>query len=133
MPKNALSRLQPYWPALRYRLHIVVLCIGTFAYGLTLLLDVLGKPLSYIDLFPLWGDLLLLPSLLLLPIGKIVAIFHPNPRTKKYFLMGILLCWLAITWGYWNTETPNVGYVITGMVVLLCYVELYRGEVTSHA
>lgn len=125
--------MKSYWPALRQRMHTVILCIGTFAYGWTLLLDVLGKPLSNIDLFPHWGDLLLFPFMLLLPIGKIVTIFIPNARTRKYFLMGILFCWLALTWGYWNTEIPNSGYLVTGMVVLHCYVELYRGEGVRHA
>lgn len=112
---------------LRAKLVILVLCLTTLLRGYALVMQE-EKQLSVVVLFDKEINLILGSLMIILAIGKFIFLFSKNPKWKKYLLMGILLCWTTLLWGYLSSPITNTGSINALSMVLLSYIGLYYGE-----
>lgn len=104
-----------------------IISLGTAWFGYHLLLSNTNV-IDRIDLFPPEMDVLVGWFMIINALLKVLLIFHPERKPKKYAMILISVTWLAITWAYYQNLIPNNGYVMSFMITALCYVELWRGD-----
>ena len=117
-----------YSPIIRHYGHSNIISIGTALFGVFLIVNLSNNVIERVMLFP--GGLSFYLGLIAILLGtiKTLAVFKPNSKIKKWSLMGITLIWLIISWAYMVNGAQNTGFIMAGMIVGSCYVELWRGD-----
>lgn len=115
---------------LKYYSNAVALCLFTAWFGAGLL-ESNQNIIDRIDLFAPQLDRVVGIFMILLSVFKVISLYLPQKKFKKITLLGIALVWVFITWFYLHNPTPNVGYRMSGLIAVICYLELWRGDYTG--
>lgn len=117
-----------YSPIIRHYGHSNIISLGTALFGLCLIVNLSNNVIERVILFP--GGLSFYLGLIMMLLGaiKTIAVFKSYAKIKKWSLIGITLIWLVIVWAYAVNGTQNTGFIMAGMIVGSCYVELWRGD-----
>lgn len=126
--KNVLDSIRKHLPIFIHYGHAVVLSLGTIFFGMMLLINSPKNVIDRVELFPHQTSLYFGTVMMSLGILKLMTVFKPNNRVKKWSLIGIALLWLIITWAYLVNQTQNTGSVMAATLSASCYVELWRGD-----
>ena len=127
-PLKSSTAYKRYSPIVRHYGHSNIISLGTVLFGMFLILNASDNVIEHVMIFP--DGLSVYIGLIMIFLGtiKTLVVFKPNYKLKKWSLMGITLIWLIITWAYIVNGTHNMGFVMAGMIVGSCYVELWRGD-----
>ena len=120
-------RLKPKLSIMRYYATALIIAIGTFIFGMLLIRNT-NNVVERVVLFPEGTSDIIGGIMIFLSTLKQLTVFRPNSKIKKYALMGITLCWLTITWAYLINQSQNTGSVMSIMITMICYLELWRGD-----
>ena len=126
--KEVLDSIRKYLPIIIYYGHAVVLSLGTTLFGLLLIINNPNNVIERVELFPHQISLYFGTVMMFLGVLKLMTVFKPNNKIKKWSLIGITLLWLIITWAYLVGQTQNTGSVMAATLSASCYVELWRGD-----
>lgn len=126
--KNVLDSIRKHLPIFIHYGHSVVLSLGTVLFGMLLVLNNPKNVIERVELFPHQSSLYFGTVMMFLGLLKLMTVFKPNNRVKKWSLIGITLLWLIITWAYLVNGTQNTGSVMAATLSASCYVELWRGD-----
>ena len=126
--KKVLDSIRKYLPIIIYYGHAVVLSLGTTLFGLLLIINNPNNVIERVELFPHQISLYFGTVMMFLGVLKLMTVFKPNNKIKKWSLIGITLLWLIITWAYLVGQTQNTGSVMAATLSASCYVELWRGD-----
>lgn len=124
--KDVLDSIRKHLPIVIHYGHAVVLAIGTILFGLLLIVNNPKNVLERVELFPHQTSLYFGTVMMLLGVLKLMTVFKPNNRIKKWSLIGMALLWLTITWAYLVIGTQNPGSIMALTLSASCYVELWR-------
>lgn len=126
--KDIIDSIRKYVPLITHYGHAVVLSLGTTLFGMLLILNNPKNVIERVELFPHQTSLYFGIVMMILGVLKLMTVFKPNNKIKKWSLMGITLLWLIITWAYLVNPTQNTGSVMAVTLSASCYVELWRGD-----
>lgn len=115
---------------LKYYSNAVLICVFTAWFGMGLL-ESNRNVIDRVDLFAPRLDWVIGMLMIVLSVFKVLSLFLPQKKLKKITLLGIALLWVFITWAYLHNTTPNIGYRMSGLIAVLCYLELWRGDYTG--
>ena len=112
---------------IKFYSRVIAISIGTIIFGLFLIINV-NNVVERVVLFPqgfsvVFGYLMIIASAI-----KMLAVFKPRLKIKKYALIAITMCWLTIGWAYVINGSQNTGFVMAFLISVLCYIELWRGD-----
>ena len=126
--KDVLDSIRKHLPIVMYYGHAVVLSLGTTLFGLMLLINNPRNVIERVELFPHQTSLYFATVMMFWGVLKLMTVFKPNNRIKKWSLIAITLLWLIIAWAYLVNGTQNTGSVMAITLAASCYVELWRGD-----
>lgn len=126
--KDVLDSIRKHLPIIIHYGHAVILSVGTILFGMLLIINNPSNVIERVELFPHQASLYFGTVMMILGLLKLVTVFKPNNRIKKWSLIGITLLWLIITWAYLVNQTQNTGSVMAATLSASCYVELWRGD-----
>ena len=126
--KDILDSIKKHFPIIIHYGHAVVLSLGTIIFGVLLLINNQHNVIERVELFPQQTSLYFGTVMMFFGVLKLMTVFKPNNRVKKWSLIGITLLWLTITWAYLVNQTQNTGSVMAAIISASCYVELWRGD-----
>ena len=126
--KSIVRYMKRYMPIVIHYGHSVVLSLGTVFFGIFLLLNYRNNVIERVDIFPegvseYYGVTMMLAGLI-----KLLSVFRPDNKTKKWSLIIITLMWLVVSWAYVVNRSQNTGFVMAATLAASCYVELWRGD-----
>ena len=126
--KDVLDSIEKHLPIFIHYGHSVVLAVGTILFGLLLIINNPKNVIERVELFPHQTSLYFGTVMMFLGVLKLMTVFKPNNRIKKWSLIGITLLWLIITWAYMVNPNQNTGSVMAVTLSASCYLELWRGD-----
>ena len=126
--KDILDSIRKHIPVFIHYGHAVVLATGTILFGMLLVINNPKNVIERVELFPNQTSLAFGVVMMILGVIKLITVFKPNNRIKKWSLIGITLLWLTITWAYLVNGTQNTGSVMALTLSASCYVELWRND-----
>lgn len=126
--KSSFSPVKRYLPVVLHYGHSVVISAGTAIFGAFLIMHSVDNVIERVVLFPDGISTYVGIVAILLGLIKIIAVFQPNNKIKKWSLICIALLWLIISWSYAVDSTQNMGVIMAPIITASCYVELWRGD-----
>lgn len=126
--KSLLRDMKRYLPIVLHYGHSVVLSMGTIWFGIFLLLNYRNNVIERVDIFPEGVSEYYATVMLIMGSIKLLSVFKPDNKVKKWSLIGITLLWLVIAWAYVVNRSQNTGFIMAATLAASCYVELWRGD-----
>ena len=126
--KSLFRDMKRYLPIVLHYGHSVVLSMGTIWFGIFLLLNYRNNVIERVDIFPEGVSEYYATVMLIMGLIKLLSVFKPDNKVKKWSLIGITLLWLVIAWAYVVNRSQNTGFVMAATLAASCYVELWRGD-----
>ena len=126
--KSVLRNIKRYMPIIVHYGHSVVLSLGTVFFGLFLLVNHKNNVIERVELFPEGVSEYFGVAMLLMGLIKLLSVFRPENRIKKWSLIFITLLWLVVSWAYVVNRSQNTGFIMAATLAASCYVELWRGD-----
>lgn len=126
--KSSFNWIKRYLPVVLHYGHSVVISVGTAIFGAFLIIYSSDNVIERVVLFPDGMSKYAGTVAILLGLIKMIAVFRPNSRFKKWSLMFITLFWLVISWSYVADNAQNMGIAMAPIIAASCYVELWRGD-----
>ena len=112
---------------IKFYSRVIALCIGTAFFGLFLIIND-SNVVERVVLFPQGFSITFGYLMIIVSVIKMLAVFKPRLKIKKYALIAITLFWLTIGWAYVINGSQNTGFVMAFLISTLCYIELWRGD-----
>ena len=112
---------------IKFYSRVIALCIGTAFFGLFLIVND-SNVVEQVVLFPQGFSIIFGYLMIIVSVIKMLAVFKPRLKIKKYALIAITMCWLTIGWAYVINVSQNTGFVMAFLISTLCYIELWRGD-----
>ena len=112
---------------LKFYSRVIALCIGTTIFGVFLIIND-RNVVERVVLFPQGFSITFGYLMIIVSAIKMLAVFKPRLKIKKYALIAITLCWLTIGWAYVINGSQNTGFVMAFLITALSYIELWRGD-----
>ena len=97
--RKILSYLSRFTPMIKFYSRVIALCIGTAFFGLFLIIND-KNVVERVVLFPQGFSITFGYLMIIVSVVKMLAVFKPRLKIKKYALIAITLCWLTIGWAY---------------------------------
>lgn len=126
--KSVLRNMKRHMPIIIHYGHSVVLSLGTVFFGLFLLINRRNNVIERVELFPEGVSEYFGVAMLLVGLIKLLSVFRPENRIKKWSLILITLLWLVVSWAYVVNRSQNTGFIMAATLAASCYVELWRGD-----
>ena len=126
--KSVLRNMKRHMPIIIHYGHSVVLSLGTVFFGVFLLINHRNNVIERVVLFPEGLSEYYATIMLIMGSIKLLSVFKPDNKVKKWSLIGITLLWLVIAWAYVVNRSQNTGFIMAATLAASCYVELWRGD-----
>ena len=112
---------------IKFYSRVIAISIGTIIFGVFLIIND-NNVVERVVLFPPGFSVVFGSIVILVSVIKLLAVFKHGLKLKKYALIAITLCWLAIGWAYLTNNAQSNGSVMAFIITALCYIELWRGD-----
>lgn len=111
----------------KYYFNPIIICISAVFFGIMLVAN-RNVTMNGVDLFRKPQDSVVGLWMILSGAIKIISLFVGPRKLKKWALIGVMVGWSVVSWGYLISPVQNFGYILTITLTILCGSELYRGE-----
>ena len=111
----------------KYYFNPIIICMSSVLFGIMLFTN-RNVAMDGVDLFRKPQDSVVGLWMILSGTIKIISLFVGPRKLKKWALIGVMVGWSVVSWGYLISPVQNFGYILTITLTILCGSELYRGE-----
>lgn len=112
---------------LKYYSTPIIICLTSIAFGLALIIrkDITSNGLV---LFLPPQDFIVGVWMVFTAVSKLFTLNIKPNFLKKWAMIGVLVGWTVVSYGYLTNPVDNRGYILTIPFVVLSIIELYRGD-----
>lgn len=111
----------------KYYFNPIIICMSSVLFGIMLISN-RNVTMNGVDLFRKPQDSVVGLWMIFFGTIKIISLFVGPRKLKKWALIGVMVGWSVISWGYLKSPIQNFGYILTITLTILCGSELYRGD-----